>query len=81
MTSTDEIGALSKAFNRMTEDLSRSYASLERRISDRTRELVAVRDLLDAFFRIFTSRQDPDNIEKTFDSVLHFCASLATSWP
>ncbi len=76
VTSTDEIGALSKAFNRMTEDLSRSYASLERRISDRTRELVAVRDLLDAFFRIFTSRQDPDNIEKTFDSVLHFCAQL-----
>ncbi len=76
VTSTDEIGALSKAFNRMTEDLSRSYASLELKISDRTHELVAVRDLLDAFFRISTSRQDPDNIEKTFDSVLHFCAQL-----
>jgi two-component system, NtrC family, sensor kinase len=74
--SNDEIGALSKAFNRMTEDLSRSYGSLERKISDRTHELEAVRDLLDAFFRISTSRQDPDNIEKTFDSVLRFCAQL-----
>jgi signal transduction histidine kinase len=74
--SDDEIGALSKAFNRMTEDLSRSYGSLERKISDRTHELVAVRDLLDAFFHISTSRQDPDNIEKTFDSVLRFCAQL-----
>jgi len=76
VASTDEIGALSKAFNRMTEDLSRSYESLERKIADRTRELVAVRDLLDAFFRISISQQDPANIEKTFDSVLHFCAQL-----
>jgi two-component system NtrC family sensor kinase len=76
VTSDDEIGDLSKAFNRMTEDLSRSYGSLERMISDRTHELEAVRDLLDAFFRISTSRQDPDNIEKTFDSVLRFCAQL-----
>jgi signal transduction histidine kinase len=76
VNSTDEIGALSKAFNRMTEDLSRSYGSLEQRISDRTRELVALRDLLDAFFQISTSREDPGNIEKTFDSVLRFCAQL-----
>jgi len=74
--SSDEIGALSTAFNRMTEELARSYATLERRISERTRDLEAVRDLLDAFFRISTSRQDPDNIEKTFDSVLRFCARL-----
>ena len=74
--SSDEIGALSTAFNRMTEELARSYATLERRISERTRDLEAVRDLLDAFFRISTSRQDPGNIEKTFDSVLRFCARL-----
>ena len=74
--SSDEIGALSTAFNRMTEELARSYATLERRISERTRDLEAVRDLLDAFFRISTSRQDPDNIEKTFDSVLRFCSRL-----
>jgi two-component system, NtrC family, sensor kinase len=76
VTSSDEIGALSTAFNRMTEELARSYATLERRISERTRDLEAIRDLLDAFFRISTSRQDPDNIEKTFDSVLRFCARL-----
>jgi signal transduction histidine kinase len=76
VTSDDEIGALNAAFNRMTGDLARSYESLERKVSDRTRELVAVRDLLDAFFQISTSRQDPNNIEKTFDSVLRFCAQL-----
>ena len=74
--SSDEIGALGTAFNRMTEELARSYANLERRISERTRDLEAVRDLLDAFFRISTSRQDPDSIEKTFDSVLRFCSRL-----
>jgi PAS domain S-box-containing protein len=76
VTSSDEIGRLSIAFNRMTEELERSYATLERRISERTRELEAVRDLLDAFFRISTSRLDPTNIEKTFDSVLRFCSQL-----
>jgi signal transduction histidine kinase len=76
VTGTDEIGALSTAFNRMTEDLSRSYGDLERRIHERTRELEAVRDLLDAFFHISTSQLDPDNIEKTFDSVLRFCSQL-----
>ncbi len=34
------------------------------------------RDLLDAFFRISTSQLDPDNIDKTFDSVLRFCSQL-----
>jgi signal transduction histidine kinase len=74
--SNDEIGALSDAFNIMTEELARSYSMLERRIQERTRELEAVRDLLDAFFKISTSRQDPDNIEKTYDSVLRFCSRL-----
>jgi two-component system, NtrC family, sensor kinase len=76
VNSSDEIGALSTAFNQMTEDLSRSYATLERRISERTRDLEAVRDLLDAFFHISTSKLDPDNIDKTFDSVLRFCSQL-----
>jgi signal transduction histidine kinase len=39
VTGSDEIGALSKAFNRMTEDLARSYGTLERRISERTSEI------------------------------------------
>jgi two-component system, NtrC family, sensor kinase len=76
VTSSDEIGALSSSFNRMTEELSRSYATFEGRISERTRDLEAVRDLLDAFFRISTSKMDPDNIDKTLDSVLRFCARL-----
>ena len=60
----------------MTEELARSYATLERRISERTHDLEAARDLLDAFFRISTSQLDPDNFDKTFDSVLRFCSRL-----
>ncbi len=74
--SADEIGGLSLAFNRMTEELERSYADLERRIAERTHALEAARDLLDAFFRISTSRMDPENIDKTFDAVLRFCSDL-----
>ena len=74
--SSDELGVLSRAFNHMTEELERSHSDLERRISERTRDLEAARDMLDAFFRISTSRLDPDNFEKTLDSVLHFCSRL-----
>ena len=76
VTSSDEIGALSTVFNHMTEELARSQATLERRISERTHDLEAVRDLLDAFFRISTSHLDADNFEKTLDSVLRFCSRL-----
>ncbi len=76
ITSRDEIGELGLVFNRMTEELGRSRANLEARIHERTRELEAVRDLLDAFFRISTSRLDAQNIDKTFDSVLRFCSQL-----
>ncbi len=74
--SSDELGVLSSTFNRMTEELERSHSELERRIWERTRDLEAARDMLDAFFRILTSRLDPDNFEKTLDSVLHFCSRL-----
>ena len=36
VASSDEIGDLGLAFNRMTEELERSYAGLERRIAERT---------------------------------------------
>ena len=76
VNSSDEIGDLSLAFNRMTDELARSHATLEWRISERTRALEASRDLLDAFFRITTSQLDPNNIDKTFDSVLRCCSEL-----
>ena len=76
ITSNDEIGVLGQAFTRMTERLARSHADLENRIAERTRDLEATRDLLDAFFRIFTSRLEPENIHRTFDTVLRFCHQL-----
>ena len=75
VSSSDELGALSTAFNHMTEELERSHSELERRISERTHDLEAARDMLDAFFRISTSRLDPDNFDKTLDSVLRFLST------
>ena len=76
IASNDEVGALSRAFTRMTGELARSRSDLERRIIERTRDLEAARDLLDAFFQITTSQPDSQNIERTIDSVLAFCARL-----
>jgi signal transduction histidine kinase len=76
VASDDEIGVLGQAFARMTDRVARSHADLEERIAERTKDLEAVRDLLDALFGIFTSRLDPENIERTFDSVLRFCHQL-----
>ncbi|QEH34599.1 Sensor protein ZraS [Aquisphaera giovannonii] len=72
----DEVGTLAQAFRRMSQQISRSHADLERRIAARTRDLEAARDLLGALFEISTSRLDPRNIDKTFDSVLRSCRQL-----
>jgi GAF domain-containing protein/HAMP domain-containing protein/cytochrome c oxidase subunit IV len=39
ITTEDEVGALSESFNNMTEELNRSLASLEERVSERTTDL------------------------------------------
>ena len=44
--STDEVGHLSQAFNRMSEELAHSHAILEGTVAQRTQELRAERDLL-----------------------------------
>jgi len=41
-TGQDEIGALTRQFNRMSTELQESYALLEQRVADRTRELEAL---------------------------------------
>ena len=65
----DEIGRLSRTFNKMAEDLSDLYRSLERRVEDRTRQIrtasevardaVAIRDvetLLEETVNLITTR-------------------------
>lgn len=55
VTSRDEIGALAKAFNQMSEDLAKSHAELHeshRRISEQAQQLyeVSIRDALTGLF-------------------------------
>jgi two-component system NtrC family sensor kinase len=76
VASTDEVGVLESSFARMTEQLARSHADLEARIRERTADLEAVRDLLDAFFRISTAPAGSQTLDRTFDSVLAFCSRL-----
>jgi PAS domain S-box-containing protein len=69
---------------RDAERQSRAYArelkqlnnSLEERVARRTSDLEANRDRLDQFFTLFTSLQNPDSEERTFQLVLTFCRRL-----
>ncbi|WP_165234871.1 GAF domain-containing protein [Aquisphaera insulae] len=72
----DEVGTLGQAFHRMSHQIARAHADLERRIAARTRDLEAARDLLGSLFEISTSRLDPQNIHKMFGSVLRSCHQL-----
>ena len=45
--SNDELGALAEEFNRMAAQLRESYASLEQKVDERTRELATALDELD----------------------------------
>ena len=68
VNSRDEIGELSRAFNRMTADLKRSYESIEVQVRERTREL---REEIRERQRIAQSLlQLSSAIEQSADSVL-----------
>lgn len=43
LTGDDEIGSLAKAFNKMSEELTVSYATLEQRVEERTAQLAEAR--------------------------------------
>jgi PAS domain S-box-containing protein len=55
---------------------SGEQARIEQLVAARTAGLEANRDRLNQFFSVLASLHQPDNIEKAFDLVLHFCRQL-----
>src|SRR5579862_8377627 len=49
---------------------------IEQLVAERTAGLEANRDRLSQFFTVLASLHQPDNIEKAFGLVLHFCQEL-----
>ncbi len=66
--SGDEIGALAGQFNRMSGQLQDSYAQLEKRVADRTRELAALNAIASVAGRsLELSRVLEASLDKTLD--------------
>ena len=76
----DELEALADQFNRMTGQLSESYAGLERKVDERTRELQSSLEQQTAISEILrVISGSPDNVQPVFDIVAkraaHLCAA------
>ena len=66
VTSQDEVGKLAEAFNRMTAQLRTSYATLEGRVAERTRELQERNQQLEATQReLVVAKEQAESANKT----------------
>jgi signal transduction histidine kinase len=78
--SADELQALAGEFNRMTEHLQESYATLEQRVEDRTRELTESLEQQTAtgeILRVISAAQT--DVQPVFDAIAASSVSLCSA--
>ena len=70
LTGEDEIGQLGAAFDRMAEELSKLYQSLEARVTQKTAELTRSNQSLDLLYRSITRLHGHTPTQETFQTLL-----------
>lgn len=70
-TGDDELGQLGRTFNTMMEDLAQSYAHLEDRVVEKTKELQRSNESLELLYKTSRTLSEHDVTRVALDSVLH----------
>ncbi len=67
----DELGQLGQSFNYMVEDLSRSYATLEARVQEKTEQLARTNVSLEILYNTTRALAENPLTQATLDGVMH----------
>ena len=67
----DELGQLGQSFNYMVEDLSRSYATLEARVQEKTEQLARTNVSLEVLYNTTRTLAENPLTQATLDGVMH----------
>lgn len=77
----DELGQVSEAFNRMSEELSRLYGNLEERVQKKTKHLERSNRSLDLLYQIASSLHQASSTEDVYRELLDDIQELLATGP